>query len=96
MHTDPGGPWAPPAASVCQATVHPPAHLFPSNPTLRKHLLTSLCLLSSYMPLGILFLIAGKIIEVEDWEIFRKLGLYMATVLTGYVTLKKEKPHLSQ
>uniref|UniRef100_A0A8C3IND7 Amino acid transporter n=1 Tax=Chrysemys picta bellii TaxID=8478 RepID=A0A8C3IND7_CHRPI len=36
-----------------------------------------------YMPLGILFLIAGKIIEVEDWEIFRKLGLYMATVLSG-------------
>eukprot|EP00069_Balaena_mysticetus_P016292 bmy_09761T0 len=34
-----------------------------------------------YMPVGILFLIAGKIIEVEDWEIFRKLGLYMATVL---------------
>lgn len=44
-----------------------------------------LCLLSSYMPIGILFLIAGKIIEVEDWEIFRKLGLYMATVLSGYV-----------
>ncbi|XP_019410876.1 PREDICTED: excitatory amino acid transporter 3 [Crocodylus porosus] len=36
-----------------------------------------------YMPFGILFLIAGKIIEVEDWEIFRKLGLYMATVLSG-------------
>ncbi|XP_049751550.1 excitatory amino acid transporter 3 [Elephas maximus indicus] len=36
-----------------------------------------------YMPLGILFLIAGKIIEVEDWEVFRKLGLYMATVLSG-------------
>uniref|UniRef100_A0A8C8STU8 Amino acid transporter n=1 Tax=Pelusios castaneus TaxID=367368 RepID=A0A8C8STU8_9SAUR len=36
-----------------------------------------------YMPLGILFLIAGKIIEVDDWEIFRKLGLYMATVLIG-------------
>lgn len=36
-----------------------------------------------YMPIGILFLIAGKIIEVEDWEIFRKLGLYMATVLSG-------------
>ncbi|XP_068783198.1 excitatory amino acid transporter 3 [Struthio camelus] len=36
-----------------------------------------------YMPVGILFLIAGKIIEVEDWEIFRKLGLYMATVLSG-------------
>nr|XP_014425091.1 excitatory amino acid transporter 3 [Pelodiscus sinensis] len=35
------------------------------------------------MPLGIMFLIAGKIIEVEDWEIFRKLGLYMATVLCG-------------
>ncbi|KAE8632976.1 hypothetical protein XENTR_v10001733 [Xenopus tropicalis] len=36
-----------------------------------------------YMPVGILFLIAGKIIEVNDWEIFRKLGLYMATVLSG-------------
>ncbi|XP_004440718.1 excitatory amino acid transporter 3 [Diceros bicornis minor] len=36
-----------------------------------------------YMPLGILFLIAGKIIEVEDWEVFRKLGLYMVTVLSG-------------
>ncbi|NXO21904.1 EAA3 protein, partial [Cisticola juncidis] len=36
-----------------------------------------------YMPIGILFLIAGKIIEVEDWEIFRKLGLYMATVISG-------------
>uniref|UniRef100_A0A7M4E915 Amino acid transporter n=1 Tax=Crocodylus porosus TaxID=8502 RepID=A0A7M4E915_CROPO len=40
-----------------------------------------------YMPFGILFLIAGKIIEVEDWEIFRKLGLYMATVLSGSATL---------
>lgn len=46
-------------------------------------------LASSYMPLGILFLIAGKIIEVEDWDIFRKLGLYMATVLTGYVRPNK-------
>ncbi|XP_068858017.1 excitatory amino acid transporter 3 isoform X3 [Aphelocoma coerulescens] len=36
-----------------------------------------------YMPVGIVFLIAGKIIEVEDWEIFRKLGLYMATVISG-------------
>ncbi|XP_075415025.1 excitatory amino acid transporter 3 [Tenrec ecaudatus] len=36
-----------------------------------------------YMPIGILFLIAGKIIEVENWEIFRKLGLYMATVMSG-------------
>lgn len=40
---------------------------------------------SRYMPFGIVFIIAGKIIEVEDWEIFRKLGLYMATVLSGYV-----------
>lgn len=37
----------------------------------------------SYMPVGILFLIAAKIIEVEDWEIFRKMGLYMVTVLSG-------------
>uniref|UniRef100_A0A3Q0SN00 Amino acid transporter n=1 Tax=Amphilophus citrinellus TaxID=61819 RepID=A0A3Q0SN00_AMPCI len=36
-----------------------------------------------YMPAGILFLIAAKIIEVEDWEIFRKMGLYMVTVLSG-------------
>ncbi|XP_018615252.1 excitatory amino acid transporter 3 [Scleropages formosus] len=36
-----------------------------------------------YMPIGILFLIAAKIIEVEDWDIFRKLGLYMVTVLSG-------------
>lgn len=37
----------------------------------------------SYMPVGILFLIAAKIIEVEDWEIFKKMGLYMVTVLSG-------------
>lgn len=41
------------------------------------------CPVSSYMPVGILFLIAAKIIEVEDWDIFRKLGLYMVTVLSG-------------
>ncbi|XP_006630080.1 excitatory amino acid transporter 3-like isoform X1 [Lepisosteus oculatus] len=37
-----------------------------------------------YMPFGIMFLIAGKIIEVDDWDIFRKLGLYMVTVLCGF------------
>ncbi|KAK2914353.1 hypothetical protein QQF64_029597 [Cirrhinus molitorella] len=36
-----------------------------------------------YMPIGILFLIAAKIIEVDDWEIFRKMGMYMVTVLSG-------------
>ncbi|XP_062372492.1 excitatory amino acid transporter 3 [Sardina pilchardus] len=36
-----------------------------------------------YMPVGILFLIAAKIIEVENWEIFRKMGLYVVTVLSG-------------
>ncbi|XP_068164225.1 excitatory amino acid transporter 3 isoform X2 [Antennarius striatus] len=36
-----------------------------------------------YMPVGILFLIAAKIIEVEDWEIFKKMGLYIVTVLSG-------------
>lgn len=59
---------------------HPQPEKIPGN-----GLVSLLCLLLSYMPLGILFLIAGKIIEVEDWEIFRKLGLYMATVLSGYV-----------
>ncbi|KAL7856295.1 hypothetical protein AOLI_G00198990 [Acnodon oligacanthus] len=38
-----------------------------------------------YMPVGMFFLIASKIIEVEDWDIFRKLGLYMLTVLAGLV-----------
>uniref|UniRef100_A0A8C9VDE9 Amino acid transporter n=1 Tax=Scleropages formosus TaxID=113540 RepID=A0A8C9VDE9_SCLFO len=38
-----------------------------------------------YMPVGILFLISSKIMEVEDWDIFRKLGLYMVTVVTGLV-----------
>lgn len=37
----------------------------------------------SYMPVGILFLIAAKIIQVDDWDIFRKMGLYMVTVLSG-------------
>lgn len=36
-----------------------------------------------YMPAGILFLIAAKIVEVDDWEIFKKMGLYMVTVLSG-------------
>uniref|UniRef100_A0A8B9JU47 Amino acid transporter n=2 Tax=Astyanax mexicanus TaxID=7994 RepID=A0A8B9JU47_ASTMX len=36
-----------------------------------------------YMPVGILFLIAAKIIEVDDWDIFRKMGMYMVTVLSG-------------
>ncbi|XP_070351786.1 excitatory amino acid transporter 3 isoform X3 [Equus asinus] len=55
-----------------------------------------------YMPLGILFLIAGKIIEVEDWELFRKLGLYMVTVLSGSATLPitlqcaEEKNHIDK
>ncbi|XP_051498319.1 excitatory amino acid transporter 3 isoform X2 [Apus apus] len=40
-------------------------------------------IIMGYTPIGIVFLIAGKIIEVENWEIFRKLGLYMATVLIG-------------
>lgn len=44
-----------------------------------------LVLRPSYMPIGIMFLIAAKIIQVEDWEIFRKMGLYMVTVLSGYV-----------
>ncbi|XP_048852090.1 excitatory amino acid transporter 3-like isoform X1 [Brienomyrus brachyistius] len=36
-----------------------------------------------YTPVGILFLITSKVLQVDDWEIFRKLGLYMATVLSG-------------
>ncbi|XP_066576908.1 excitatory amino acid transporter 3-like isoform X2 [Amia ocellicauda] len=40
-----------------------------------------------YMPIGIMFLIAGKLIEVKDWDIFRQLGLYLLTVLSGSATL---------
>ncbi|XP_030635402.1 excitatory amino acid transporter 3-like [Chanos chanos] len=36
-----------------------------------------------YMPVGILFLIAAKIIEVDDWDIFKKMGLFVVTVLSG-------------
>ncbi|KAG9342401.1 hypothetical protein JZ751_016403 [Albula glossodonta] len=36
-----------------------------------------------YMPFGILFLIAVKVLEVEDWRMFQKLGLFMVTVLSG-------------
>ncbi|XP_078425509.1 excitatory amino acid transporter 3 [Cetorhinus maximus] len=36
-----------------------------------------------YMPIGVLFIIAAKIMQVDDWEIFHRLGLYMATVLIG-------------
>ncbi|XP_048852091.1 excitatory amino acid transporter 3-like isoform X2 [Brienomyrus brachyistius] len=36
-----------------------------------------------YMPVGILFLIAAKVLEVEDWGILQKLGLFMVTVLCG-------------
>uniref|UniRef100_A0A4W3K5S9 Amino acid transporter n=1 Tax=Callorhinchus milii TaxID=7868 RepID=A0A4W3K5S9_CALMI len=40
-----------------------------------------------YMPVGLFFLIASKIIEMDDWEIFKQLGLYITTVLGGSATL---------
>lgn len=37
-----------------------------------------------YSPVGILFLVAGKILEIDDMaNIARKLGLYMITVIVG-------------
>ncbi|KAL4640318.1 excitatory amino acid transporter 3-like [Arapaima gigas] len=36
-----------------------------------------------YMPIGILFLIAARILEVQDWRIFQKLGIFIVTVLSG-------------
>ncbi|XP_076869659.1 excitatory amino acid transporter 3-like isoform X1 [Brachyhypopomus gauderio] len=36
-----------------------------------------------YMPVGIIFLIATKVIGIEDWNIFRTLGFFMLTVLIG-------------
>ncbi|XP_076869660.1 excitatory amino acid transporter 3-like isoform X2 [Brachyhypopomus gauderio] len=38
-----------------------------------------------YMPVGIIFLIATKVIGIEDWNIFRTLGFFMLTVLIGSV-----------
>ena len=41
-------------------------------------------LLFRYAPVGIIFLIASKIITMTDVEeTFRKLGLYMGTVIAG-------------
>jgi len=41
-------------------------------------------LLFRYAPIGIIFLIASKIITMTDVEeTFRKLGLYMGTVIAG-------------
>ncbi|XP_064194100.1 excitatory amino acid transporter 3-like [Anguilla rostrata] len=36
-----------------------------------------------YMPVGIVFLIAVRIVEVENWDMVQKLGLFMVTVLSG-------------
>lgn len=36
-----------------------------------------------YMPFGIVFLIAVRIVEVENWSMVEKLGLFMVTVLSG-------------
>ena len=37
-----------------------------------------------YAPFGILFLVAGKILEIDDMgNTARKLGLYMITVIVG-------------
>ncbi len=37
-----------------------------------------------YSPVGIMFLVAGKILEIEDLlELVRSLGMYALTVLTG-------------
>ncbi|KAK3578882.1 hypothetical protein CHS0354_010248 [Potamilus streckersoni] len=39
-----------------------------------------------YSPVGIMFLIAGKVLELEDpSEVGRRLGLYIITVITGLV-----------
>ncbi|KAL3882278.1 hypothetical protein ACJMK2_028640 [Sinanodonta woodiana] len=39
-----------------------------------------------YSPVGIMFLIAGKVLELEDpSEVGRRLGLYIITVITGLI-----------
>uniref|UniRef100_A0A669ELP3 Amino acid transporter n=1 Tax=Oreochromis niloticus TaxID=8128 RepID=A0A669ELP3_ORENI len=53
------------------------------TPALNEATMKLVQIIMCYMPVGILFLIAAKIIEVEDWEIFRKMGLYMVAVLSG-------------
>lgn len=42
------------------------------------------CFILRYAPFGIMFLVAGKILEIDDMgNTARKLGLYMITVIVG-------------
>ena len=48
--------------------------------------LSSACFPYRYAPVGIMFLIAGKIMSVDNLsETAESLGLYMATVIVGLV-----------
>ena len=50
----------------------------------RSYDIGKVILLFRYAPIGIIFLIASKIITMTDVEeTFRKLGLYMGTVIAG-------------
>ena len=39
----------------------------------------------SYLPVGVLFMIASHVVEVHDWESTVKLGMFSAVVVLGYV-----------
>lgn len=48
-------------------------------------LLTLSCTLYRYAPLGIMFLVAGKIVEMEDvGTLFASLGKYIACCIIGH------------
>ena len=52
--------------------------------SLQKISFNSIDFVSRYSPVGIMFLVAGKILEIEDLvKLAQSLGMYALTVLTG-------------
>ncbi|XP_035386268.1 excitatory amino acid transporter 3-like isoform X2 [Electrophorus electricus] len=50
---------------------------------LNKAVMKIVQIMLCYMPVGIVFLIATKILAMENWSVFRTLGWYIVTVITG-------------
>ena len=78
-----GGAAAPPPPYSAFVRLGPLAIFVPKS-KLPFCLMFFLLLLRRYAPIGILFLITGSMVGVQDWGlVFSQLGLYMATVLSG-------------
>lgn len=45
------------------------------------------CFLSSFLPIGVLFMTASYVMDVSDnWDTVIKLGMFVAVVMSGYVS----------